>query len=181
MEDIAFFWRAQPDIARDFLRILVLLFVGSMVRSIFPLVLICRRGVPPSLVSAIKGKIEAPGIVQASLESAEEAFTNLNESIMADIRLMRLICTLMVVLSLIMVGCVVSRVYHNCLIAPRLDDVQCTLLATVQLLELLGVGLTLCTTLHAATNALEYVLQRRKVKWHRFLVDAKRALSVAKT
>ena len=54
MEDIAFFWRAQPDIARDFLRILVLLFVGSVVRSIFPLVLICRGGVPPSLVSAIK-------------------------------------------------------------------------------------------------------------------------------
>jgi hypothetical protein len=87
----------------------------------------------------------------------------------------------MIVLSLMMVGCAASRVYHDCLRAPRLNDVQCTLLAAVQLLELLGVGLTLCATLYAAASSLEYLLQRRKAKWRNFLVDAKHALSVTKT
>ena len=56
-----------------------------------------------------------------------------------------------------------------------------TLLAAVQLLELFGIGLTLSTALCAATTALEWLLQRRKIKWQRFLVEATQALAVAKS
>ena len=69
--------------------------------------------VPTSLVSAIRGKIEKPDSGHAGLQTAEGAFTELNELTVADIKLMRLVCTLLLLLSLVMVGCAVSPVYEG--------------------------------------------------------------------
>jgi hypothetical protein len=178
MEDIAFFWAGQPAMARRFVGILVLLFLVSLARLIFPFGRMCRRVVPTSLVSAIQGKVEEPDAVHAGLQTAEDAFAKLYEMTVADIRLMRLMCTLLILLSLVMVGCAASPVYEGYQHSSHLNSVEMTLLAAVQLLELFGIGLTLSTALCVATNALAWMLQKRKIKWHRFVVDAKHALSV---
>lgn len=179
MEGIVFFWKFQPPIATDFLLILLLLLLGSLVRSLFPLVRVWLWDVPRSLVSAIKEKVETPDSAYAKLQSAEEAFTKLHESTVADVKLMRFICSVMVVLSLMMVGVSAPAVSDDIARLTRFDG-SFTLQRAVWLLELLALGLTHCTPLYAVTHALEYLLQRRKIKWRRFLVDAKRVLPVAK-
>src|ERR1700733_2931363 len=103
-DDVAFFWGGQPDIAREFLRILLLLLLASLVRSIFPLVRILLGGVPRSLISAIKETVEAPDAAYANLRSAEEAFAKLREYTVADVKLLRFISSVMIMLSLMMIG-----------------------------------------------------------------------------
>ena len=78
-----------------------------------------------------------------------------------------------------MVGCAASPVYREYIASSHIDVDWSILLTTLQLLELFGIGLTLTAILHAATNALDYQLQRREMKWYRFLVNANRALTTA--
>ncbi len=179
MEGIVSFWKVQPDIVRDFLRILLLLLLASLARSIFPLVRVLLGGIPRSLVSAFRGTVEAPAAAYANLQSAEEGFAKLRESTVGDVKLLRFICSVTIVLSLTMIWFSASAVYEDLARITRLEGGY-TLHCAIRLLELLGFGLTHCAILYAVTNALEYLLQRREIEWRRFLEDAKRALAVAK-
>lgn len=174
MDDIAFSWAGQPDIARDFLRILFLLFLLSIGYLANRLIRI-RRG--NSIRPVVPAKDEAPDAVYTHLRAAKDTFSRLDETTEADIRLMKLACVLLVLLSLAMVGCSASSVYHEYLSLPRLQYGEIILLSAVQLLELLGVGLTLSTALYAATIASEWLLQRRKVKLRQLVLEAERVVS----
>jgi len=173
MEDIAYFWGGQPDIARDFLRVLVFFLLAALIRSLFPLARILRRSVPHSLVLAMKKKAEAPDAAYTNVQAAEEAFTKLHESVVADAKLIRFIGSLMIVSALAMVWFSASAVAADIARLTRFDG-SYTLHVAVHLLQLLGVGLALCTPLYAVANALEYLLQRRKIQWRRVLADARR-------